>query len=172
MTYQHAFKWARAVKLDPNPELPSRLRHRAADNWRVLISIADSFGPLWGAAARNAALSLLDGNSDEDAGVTLLTDIRGVFDRLHLDRIPSAELVRHLCELEDGELPQLSAGRLASMLKPFGIRSKSIWPLGPRDGAKYKSQKGYLRSSFEAAWSRYCPKAGTPAQASKIKQLL
>ena len=144
-----------------------------------LIAIADSFGPHWGAAARDAAVALLDGDSDEDVGVTLLTDIRDVFDDLHSDRVPGAELIRRLVDLEDARWGEfrgphdrrraLTAGRLASMLRPFGIRPRSIWPPGPRDGGK--SQKGYLRAQFEAAWSRYCPKAGTTAQPKNIRRL-
>jgi hypothetical protein len=44
--------WAAKVQLIPDPEMPSSLRNRAADNWRSLLSIADSFG--YGEAARDA----------------------------------------------------------------------------------------------------------------------
>jgi hypothetical protein len=40
--------WAREVKLNPDPDLPDELRNRPRDNWRALVSVADSFGPLWG----------------------------------------------------------------------------------------------------------------------------
>jgi hypothetical protein len=36
--------WAAKVKLTPDPEMPPSVRNRSADNWRSLLSIADSFG--------------------------------------------------------------------------------------------------------------------------------
>jgi hypothetical protein len=59
----------------------------------------------------------------------LLSDIRDIFDDLRVDRIPSAELVKRLVDLEDASWGEfrgphddqsprpLSQGRLASMLK-------------------------------------------------------
>jgi hypothetical protein len=43
-------KWSASVQLAQDPEMPPALRNRAADNWRVLISIADSLG--YGAKSR------------------------------------------------------------------------------------------------------------------------
>src|SRR4029077_16507098 len=37
-------KWVAICSLAQDPELPPSLRNRAADNWRVLISIADALG--------------------------------------------------------------------------------------------------------------------------------
>jgi Protein of unknown function (DUF3631) len=54
LAVNHAYamirSWAREVRLNLDPELPSELRNRPADNWRVLIAIADSFGRAWGRA--------------------------------------------------------------------------------------------------------------------------
>ena len=162
LAYRHAFMWARAAQLNPDPEMPAGIRNRAADNWRVLVAIGDSFGPNWGAAARDAAVALLHGDSDEDIGVMLLSDIRNIFDDLGLDRIHSHELLRHLVDLEDAgwgefyglkgnQAPRaLSGAQLKSILKPLKIQTRSIWPVGPRDGSKSrKSRKGYLRIQFE-----------------------
>ena len=59
--------WARNARLDEDPEVPPTLRNRVADNWRVLLAIADSFGR--GEAAREAAVALSVDRLDEDAGV-------------------------------------------------------------------------------------------------------
>jgi Transposase/Protein of unknown function (DUF3631) len=48
-------KWAATCALR-EPEMPPELRNRAADNWRVLLAIADDLGH--GAAARAAAVAL------------------------------------------------------------------------------------------------------------------
>jgi hypothetical protein len=43
-----------------DPSLPKDLKNRAADNWRVLIAIADCFGPAWSQLAREPpSLSLI-----------------------------------------------------------------------------------------------------------------
>jgi hypothetical protein len=173
--------WAREVKLQPDPEMPGELRNRPADNWRVLIAIGDSFGRAWGARARKAAVDFSRTYRDEDAAVTLLNDIRAVFDDLGKDRLASAKLVDELVGMEDAgwadwrglrddQQPRhLSQGELARLLAPFGIRPGSIWPR--RRNQESKSRKGYLRSQFERAWRAYCDSAGTPAQPNKSARL-
>src|SRR6516162_2550378 len=149
--------WAAKVQLTPDPEMPSSLRNRVADNWRSLLSIADSFG--YGESARAAAVALSADRPDEDPGVVLLTDIRTVFQVDGADRIASATLVEELIGLDDGHWGEwrgpdddraprkLTQPQLAQLLRPFGIRPKTIWPLGRQPGDK--SSRGYLRSQFE-----------------------
>jgi Protein of unknown function (DUF3631) len=174
--------WAREVKLNPDPDLPDELRNRPADNWRVLVSIADSFGRAWGDRARKAAIDFSRNYRDEDAAVTLLDDIRTIFDSLGVDRISSAKLIEELVAMEDSgwadwrgvhddqQPRQLSQGELARLLAPFGIRPRSIWPL--RRNQNSRSHKGYLRSQFERAWRSYCSdSAGTPAHRNKSARL-
>jgi hypothetical protein len=172
-------KWVARCTLARDPEMPSALRDRAADNWRVLLAIADDLGH--GDAARSAAIKLSSNCLYEDAGVKLLSDIRSVFQLLGKDRIASAVLVEALLGLDDGiwgewrgpnddRLPRkLSQSELARLLRPFQIRSKTIWPA--RRGPRERSKRGYLRNEFEPAWRAYCPPADTPTQASKIIQL-
>jgi Protein of unknown function (DUF3631) len=173
--------WARDISLNPDPDLPSELRNRPADNWRVLIAIADSFGRSWGARARKAAVDFSHAYRDEDAAVTLLQDIRAVFDSLGVDRLSSARLVAELVGMEDAgwadwrglrddqQPRRLSQGELARLLAPFGIRPRSIWPR--RRNQDSKSRKGYLRSQFEQVWRAYCDSAGTPAHSNKSARL-
>jgi hypothetical protein len=59
--------------------------------------------------------------------------------------------------------------KLARLLAPFGIRPRTIWPC--RRNQKSKSSKGYFRSQFEPAWSKYCNSAGTAAQPRKSARL-
>ncbi len=177
-TYAVLLRWARDVDLDLDPDLPTKLRNRPADNWRPLIAIADSCG--WGAQAREAALTFAKGYQDEDAKVLLLSDIRNIFNACGVDRLISATLVGELNALEDavwsewrglrGDQPmrRLSQTDLAMMLNPFGIRSKTIWP--PNRSAGSRSAKGYLRSQFEAAWRSYCSD-DTPSQPNNIRHL-
>jgi hypothetical protein len=90
-------KWAATCALR-EPEMPPELRNRAADNWRVLLAIADDLGH--GAAARAAAVALGTSRLDEDPGIVLLNDTRSVFDALGVDRITSAALVEVLLGLD------------------------------------------------------------------------
>jgi hypothetical protein len=172
--------WAAKVQLSTDPEMPPSLRNRTADNWRPLLSIADSFG--CGEAARLAAIALSADRPDEDVGVQLLTDVRTIFHAREIDRVASADLVEQLIGLDEGQWGEwrgpndartprkLTQPQVAELLRPFGIKSRTIWPIGRRPGDK--SSRGYLRSQFEAAWRAYCAQGDTPTQPSKIIQVL
>jgi hypothetical protein len=184
IVYGFVTRWAHsktALKaLDLNPDLPRELRNRIADNWRTLISIADCFGPTWARLARETAETFARSHHDEDAGVILLADIRTIFNQTGVDRITSVDLIVALHEIEesgwseyrgvsDDQQPRkLSAGEMARLLKPFGIRPKSVWPMAVKRRKGSSSRKGYYRWQFEQVWARYCEPAGTPAQGSKI----
>jgi hypothetical protein len=159
--------------------MPPALRNRAADNWRVLIAIADDLG--YGEPARRAAVTLSASRPDQDLRVTLLADIRIVFQARGVDRMASSALVAALLGLDHGlwsewrgpndDRPprKLTQGELSRLLRPFGIWPKTIWPAHRRPGDK--SSRGYLRSQFETAWHAYCPSPDTPTQPSKIIRL-
>ena len=168
--------WAQNCSLARDPEMPSSLRNRAADNCRPLLAIADALGH--GEAARTALLKLYSNRPDEDPGVSLLADIGKVFLARGVDRIGSKDLVEAMLELEDAVWAEwrgvnddrsphkLTQSELARLLQPFGIRSKTIWPLARKPGDR--SCRGYTRDQFEAAWAAYCPTADTATQPSKI----
>ena len=166
-----------AITLNPNPEMPKELSNRAADNWRVLISIGDALGHR--AEARAAAIAL-SARRSQDIKVVLLMDTREVFDQRGIDRIWGCDLVEAVIEHDDeweefcgvkgdGGPHKLRQGELGAMLRAFGIRPRSVWP-AHRD-PKTSSRKGYLREQFEKVWGAYCPAAGTTAQSNKVKYL-
>jgi hypothetical protein len=173
-------RWAATSSLNQDPPMPASLRNRAADNWRVLIAIADEVG--YGEAARAAAVALSAGRSDEDPGVVLLRDIRTVFDARGVDRISRDALITELVALDDSwwaewtgprdDRPphRLTRGEMRQLLKPFGIRPKSVWPLNRQPGDK--SYRGFFRECFEPAWASYCSDFDTPTQPNKIIGLL
>jgi hypothetical protein len=155
-------RWAATCQLNNNPDMPVKLR--AADNWRVLIAIADDLGR--GDEARRAAMTLSGGLPDENPKLLLLLDTRRVFDRLKVDRIFSKALAEALCELDDGPWNEwcgvnddrpahkLTQNELVRVLKDFGIRTQTVWPPGGRK-TRGKSGRGYYRRDFERAWARY-----------------
>jgi hypothetical protein len=173
-------RWAATSSLNQDPPMPASLRNRAADNWRVLIAIADNLG--YGEAARATAIALggVD-RSDEDPAVVLLRDIRTVFETLGVDRISVDALVAALIELDnswwaewtgrrDDRPPhKLTRGEMLQLLRPFRIRAKTVWPLNRQPGDK--SFRGFLRDWFEPAWTSYCSDTDTSTQASKIVSL-
>jgi hypothetical protein len=172
--YQLIKTWAAGVtRFDPDPELPKVLRGRTADNWRVLPSIADSFGSShWSDVAREAAKEFAVGCFDEDACVALLYDIRIIFRRLSVDRIKSADLVVALNDLEDGmgiwsawrgeandKTPHpITQGEVAALLKLFdrNWHAKPMHDLGSRE-ERGSTARGYFKKDFELWWRLYCP---------------
>jgi hypothetical protein len=173
-------QWANSVNLATDPALPASLRNRPADNWRVLISVADACGEGWSERAREAAVAMTGGCTDEDHGVVLLTDIRCIFDRLRLDRMASEHIVRELLAIEDGmwsewrglkddqQPRKLSQGELARLLAPFAIKPRTVWPL--RRTPSSKSKSGYYRRQFEETWAAYC-EPDTPTQPNNVTYL-
>ncbi|WP_172899873.1 DUF3631 domain-containing protein [Bradyrhizobium erythrophlei] len=177
--YTQILLWRCDVELDSDPEMPAGIRNRLADNWRPLLSIADSLG--WGERAREAMLIMAREYQDADVKILLLDDIRRVFDARAVDRLPSKVLLDALHALDDsdwrefrgvrgdGSPHKLRDSELATMLREFKIRPRSIWPL--HRTAKTKSAKGYRREQFEAVWRVYCADNSTAAHGSNIRSL-
>jgi hypothetical protein len=175
-------KWAARCRLSREPEMPAGFRGRTSDNWRPLLAIADDLGVDHGEAARAAAVVLGSDRQYENPNVTLLSDIRTVFDMYGADRLSTKrELIPALLGLEDSLWSEwtgledtatphmLTQGDIGRLLRLFRIRSKTIWP--PQRNAGTKSESGYYRSQFEAAWVSYCEPSATPPQASKVRYL-
>jgi hypothetical protein len=182
--------WAQGAQFDPDPNLPKVLRGRAADNWRVLISIADSFGnEFWSKAAREAAIAFADGYHDEDACVALLFDIRTIFLRPGVDRIKSAALATALHNLEDGagiwsawrgesddQSPHaITPGEIATLLRRFdrNLRPKTLFEQIGSHKTRGKAGRGYYRDQFRPWWKIYCPEGDEDAEtdAENVRRL-
>src|SRR5262245_40532715 len=186
LVYHHLWAWAREAKLNLDPKLPDELMRAdpsLADNWRVMISIGDACSPAWGELAREAAIFFARSGRHEDPVVTLLRDIRTVFETHDIDRIGIKALVTALHDTESGywtefcgvrrkQLPhKLRESELRAMLRPLGIVTRSVWPQKGQAGDQ--SAKGYHRSDFEPAWSAYCEEAetGKPAKVVPLRSL-
>ncbi len=136
------------------PAMP--VEDRAADTWEPLFAVADLAGEPWPDRARVAVLALQAETEDSDQGserIRLLADIHTAF--TDLPAIPTTLLLQRLCS--DPEAPWrdhghtgLTARRLGILLAEYGIRSANV-------RFTEGQAKGFLRSDFLDAWSRYTP---------------
>jgi hypothetical protein len=139
-------------------DLPRELSDRSAQIWEPLIMIGDLLGNGWQERIREAAVNLSSRHTRSDAseGVRLLGDIRSIFETE--SKIFTSELLQRLYDLPDslwiGEGTTLTARSLSDKLARYGIRSASI-----RNGSE--TAKGYKKSDFVDAWSRYLKDAVT-----------
>jgi hypothetical protein len=177
--------WSLIAKFRQEPQLPKVLHGRMADNWRVLIAIADSFGAPWSKMAREAAIAFAAGSGDEDALVSLLYDTRTIFRAGNLDRIKSAVLVQELIDMEDsvglwgawrGETDdqsphEITQSEVAALFRRLdGLRPQTVFERGSRQ-SRGPSGRGYYRKQFEPWWKIYCPEDDEPADSGKVRQL-
>ena len=138
------------------PTLPPELGNRAADNWFSLLAIADKLGGDWPERARKAAKALsCQGITDSDSdGLQLLADIRDLFTDSGTDSLSSYDLCNQLTALEERSWGEwrygkaLSPSQLAKLLRPFGVRSRTI-------RLPERVLKGYQKADFHDAFTRY-----------------
>ena len=139
------------------PYLPHELDDRAADAWEPLLAIAELAGGEWPERAQDAAIDLSGNRADDDSsiGTRLLADVAKVFEGK--DALTTDALLGALNEMDDAPWGDWSPGRidpalnsrdLSKLLKPYGIRPKTI-----RVGAK--TPRGYEREAFADSFARY-----------------
>jgi hypothetical protein len=178
--YTQILLWAREQQqLDPDPEMPKGVRNRLADNFRPLLSISDALG--WSVRARKAMAVFMREHEDGDMKIVLLSDIKKIFDTKAVDRLPTSDLLTALYELEgagwceflgvrsDQAPHKIKDSELAHMVRAFGIRPRTVWPL--RRTKTSKSSRGFTREQFERPWTVYCSETDTPTQSSKTNRM-
>jgi hypothetical protein len=137
------------------PDMPAGIEDRNADVWEALLAVADHVGGDWPERARVAAVTLVTQAADRapTMGVTLLRDLKAIFDQLGEDKVATDTLLEHLIELDEspwGDLrgKELDARGLARRLHKYGVKPKVIrTPSGV--------MRGYERADLYDAWSRY-----------------
>lgn len=149
------------------PTLPRELNDRAQDNWEPLLAIADHAGGNWPQIARAAALKLSGKDQDSPSlSAELLADIQEVFT---CDRISTTDL---LAKLNADDLKPwatynrgkpMAPRQLAKRLGEYGIK-----PVVIRLGGG--TQRGFMRSWFDDAFTRYLAPAGKEAESVTAKQ--
>nr|MBA2557108.1 DUF3631 domain-containing protein [Chloroflexota bacterium] len=94
---------------------------------------------------------------DVSVGIRLLAEIRDAFDDKATDHLSTHDLLAFLHELEEAPWGDwygkpLTPRALARLLDPYGVR-----PLLRRPGIGAGPTRGYFRTEFTDAWSRYVP---------------
>ncbi|KBT72525.1 DUF3631 domain-containing protein [Mycobacterium tuberculosis] len=149
--------WAAAINpLESGwPAMPDGVTDRRADVWESLVAVADTAGGHWPKTARATAETDATANrgAKPSIGVLLLRDIRRVFsDR---DRMRTSDILTGLNRMEEGPWGSIRRGDpldargLATRLGRYGIGPKFQHSGGE------PPYKGYSRTQFEDAWSRY-----------------
>jgi hypothetical protein len=144
-----------AAIAEARPEMPDELSDRMQEGCEPLVAIADALG--YGKEARDALVDLLTSgreDSKESAELRLLSDIRDIFEARGTTVIGSAQLVQALITNGNGWMDWygrgLSTNDIATLVKPYGIRSKTV-------RLAEGTAKGYSRDDFAEAWARYLP---------------
>ena len=154
------------------PELPPGMINRAAEVWWALLAIADLVGGAWPSRARRAARALATGGDERDERgdqVLLLADLFDAF--IERDTLTTAELLATLNTREESPWGArrrgegLDARALAKLLRPFGIRSRTV-------RVADRTAKGYHREQFEEPFARHLPEASQASQASHSAPVL
>ncbi|MFC7538818.1 DUF3631 domain-containing protein [Siccirubricoccus deserti] len=168
-------RWAadRAARLPMDPPIPDALGDREGDISVPLLAVADDAGGEWPRRAREALLSVFGlrtaAEGTMESGALLLRDIKLLFAETSSLRMPSADIVRRLGEMEERPWPEwrggkpMTAPQLARALNPFGVRPATI-----RFGVD--TAKGYYREAFDEAWSRYLPSENPISPVSEPSQ--
>jgi hypothetical protein len=175
-------KWAKTCSLNLDPEIPAGLCRdpRLADNCRPLLAIADDLGR--GAEARAALIELSASRPHQDVGGQALIDSLTACMALGVDRIAVKALAEALVGLENGfwddwrgpndqgQPHKLTPGELSRLLRRFGIRAQTVWPMPRLPNSK--SFRGLYVKDIEKAWRAYCCETDTSTQPSKIIALV
>ncbi len=142
------------------PVQPDGLSDRMEDACEPLLAIADLLGGIWPEKARRALVDLCraDDAKDVSRGVTLLQDIRGIFDWKGHARLASSEIVECLKGIEESPWASWNHGKgftpsdLSRELRPYRVGPKNMRIAGA-------VVKGYDLDAFEDAFSRLLPDA-------------
>lgn len=139
------------------PIMPNGFSNRRANNYRLLFAIADSCGLDWDEKARIAAAQVEGAVDTSGVKITLLRDVKRIFEADGVDRIFSKALCARLGELEESPWSTWSKGKeivprqLTALLSDFEIYTRTVHL------SETLHNKGYVKTDFEDAWATYLP---------------
>jgi hypothetical protein len=157
-------RWAKdrgAALREIDPQVPDELNSREADNWRILIAIAEMSGTRWLAVAQAASRSLRVKESElTTPGVQLLSDIRTILAQELRDFIPTEDLLTALFLYDDAwkrfdHGKALNPKGLSQLLADFEISSERR-RIPEKENKPFR---GYFAADFKTAFDHYLPPA-------------
>ena len=136
-----------------DPLLPEGVYNRLADNWRPLFAVAEIAAGDWPTRAEAAFRSLVrtDDIDAQSLGVTLLSDIREVFEG---EEMLSRQLIEKLSAREESPWKGYDHGKemtmrqLANLLKPYGVHTRDVRLSGEHG-------RGYRLADFQKPFRSY-----------------
>jgi len=139
------------------PEMPEGMSGREMDKWEPLIAIADAIGGDYANDARLVCEPATDGSHAGDSlAEELLADLKLLFDSRNAKALASIDICNALIELDGRPWAEMDKARkpltqrgLAGLLRALDIVPGTV-QLDDKTTAK-----GYKRSDFEDAFSRY-----------------
>lgn len=133
------------------PDLP--VEDRAADTWEPLFIVAGLAGGDWPDRARRACIAMTGDEPDDGIGIRLLADLYEMW--ANEDYIFTSTILQRLHKVEESPWAEwgrksepLTARGLAMLLKPYGVRSRTVRIAG-------ETSKGYARTDLTDPWTRY-----------------
>ena len=140
------------------PDMPDGVEDRAADVWEALLAVADMAGRHWPDRARVTAVTAVTdaaAHGHLSLGVTLLRDIRSVFDESGVDRLSTTELIESLIQMDESPWADLrgkplDARGLARRLAKYDVSPRPL-------RLDQEVFKGYEKQGLQDVWSRYLP---------------
>ena len=104
--------------------------------------------------------------AESSFGIQMLTDIKGVFEKLGSPKLFTTDLLEALTAIDEAPWGSwknrgLRANDLARLLKPYGIRSTTV-------RLEERVAKGYRLEDFTAAWSRYPAPASSESHVAPL----
>jgi hypothetical protein len=153
-------------------EVSMPFANRRADNWRLLLGIADLCSGVeeWGDKARAAAVKLESFTDTTSPSVQCVIHIKRIFDEDKCEAILSLTLVARLKEDPEAPWAEWNRGKGLSQKGLADLLGGRHRGQGNRGGFRIFSVdvhaggvhgKGYHRSQFEEVWSRYAPDSGS-----------
>lgn len=143
------------------------LSDRDADLWMPLFAVCTVAAPKRLDELQRCAVVLSGakaaGDVEDSLPLKLLADVQKVWPT-EADRMTTATILQRLKEIAESPWAahDLNANRLSVMLRPFGVASRQIRP---------ENVKGYLRASFQEAFSRYLPQRGASPETSETTRV-
>jgi Protein of unknown function (DUF3631) len=177
---------SKAIEMS-DPIFPPGIEDREADKCEPLFVVADvadvtdetdvtAVSEPWGIRARRAALELLGKEQAEetpDYGQLVLLHLKQILDQKpSQSRWKSEDVLSSLWAISDAPWSDFSYGKplsaagLSKLLRPFGIRPKTIRFPEKEKGEGDNVAKGYYRTECEDAFKRYLsetPETPVPA---------